>query len=373
VIAFNGQRNVLEALRAANPVPDDGLEGTPPDPESVDRTRARVSELAHDAPLGGDGARTRPTPRPLIRIAATCLVGALCLGAAALSPPGRAVAERLGELVGIGDEPSRSRELPFDEKAVVIGVGTSPNGTAYEIVAARGMPSLFRNPDPDTCISLDLPDIYGPANAACLTDQFARSIERQVVAPIAFLGSPELGSDRLIVNGMASTEVASAEIEHRTEAGDIERFPVQVTRLEGELASRISASRDAAYLVSFLPEDLVPAPGSPGVPRRPSAARPLSQAHPSDSPAADALARITLVAYDSEGEEIAREALDSHPFSAFTLYEASRGHRPEAAARTLEKCLRRVLPEFGRSGKLAPELRSRVERAVNDCVKQRGR
>src|SRR4051812_24874229 len=63
--------------------------------------------------------------------------------ALAFTPPGRAVTAQLGELVGIGEEPTVDRDNPEASvvatgRQVVIATGTTPSGERYEMSAFAG-------------------------------------------------------------------------------------------------------------------------------------------------------------------------------------------------------------------------------------------
>jgi hypothetical protein len=349
-------------------------------------------ELARVRPAAA-GAASRGR---LLRVA-TPATAAIVAAAMALTPGGRALAERIGELVGIGDEPTRSSLGLIDEPAIVIGAGESPNGTAYEVVASADM-NIYRDESPETCVGIDFPGSDAPSNAGCLTGELSRSIDERVITPTVFLGSAELGRERLIVDGLASPEVVSAEVERVAEDGSIERHPVAVSHLTGELAREIGASREATFLLAFLPEDLVPPPPAATDPQ-PSFAIPApapgtipdspgagSEAGPvigrdipvptlpgdhGGSPARAALARLSLVAYDGDGSEIARESLARQPFSEVTLYSAGSGTAADGRDQAvLERCFRQVLPRYGTPGEIPPQLPRSFGEELGECQKR---
>ena len=370
--------NPIDLLAELDPAAEisDGLGS-----DALRRARERAMQLAAAKP-GAAGARTprRPTRR-LVLGAATVLV------AASFTPPVQAVAERLGELVGIGDEPTRSIDSGIAEPAVVIGEGNSPNGTAYEVVASADM-NIYRDEQPPTCISLDLPHTDGPTNAACLSGEVTDSLERQVLRPTAYLGSTELGSDRLIVDGLARDAVASAEVQRRLDDGSIERYPAGVSHLDGELAARIGTTSTAAFIVAFLPSDLVPPPpGELGelrgqdIPVPAPAPGDIGQKDPgypegmvdpraSASAAEAALGRLSLVAFDSAGRELARQALDSAPFADVTLYAGAEARGSGDRQALLDECFQEVLPKYGTPGEIKPQLPAAFGEDLNNCLQR---
>lgn len=379
--------NAIERLRAANPVDPSSLatelRGSP-----LVAARGRAIAIAEGGRV--DDRLVVPTASTVRARVATALAVIALIGAASLTPPGQALAERLGELVGIGDKPTRTQGL-IDEPAVVIDAGESPGGTAYEVVASADM-NIYRDEDPPTCIGLDLPELEGPVNAGCLTPELEASLDSVTVSPVAFLGPAELGSERLIVDGLASAEVASAEIERLADDGSIDRYPVKVSHLDDELAAKIGASSEAAFLLAFLPEELVPPPppegqegeasvaipvpapdstfegGPPVIGRDPVSASPEGN---EASPAKQALARLSLVAYDDEGQEIARERLDRGPFSDRLLYASLTDPRPDGASQVLEECFLEVLPQYGTLGGIRPDLPDSFGQDLNECVAAR--
>lgn len=351
---------LAEALRTANPLGPETLAQLN-DGELAGRLRAKVDDV-----LERDGSVSFRPPRgrarPFERYA---LISLVVIGTAvAATPQGRALAERVADVVGIGDEPSREATSPIDEPAVVIGAGHTPNGTRYEIVASGDM-NIFRDDEPTTCVSLDLVGLKAPTNAACLTEGSIRTPDRQLVQPIAYLGPRELGADRLIVDGLASPEVESAAIEHREGSGAVRSYPAVVGELDRALAERIGASREVNFVVAFLPEDLVPPDPTP------SQFGPPRPAYKGNPQVIDALSRLTVVTYTGDGTELARRPLGTHRFDETILYGAQSTRRPEDEALMIEDCAREVLPAYGRLGEIKPELPPRFGRDVNRCVEER--
>jgi hypothetical protein len=350
-------------------------------PDALRVARERVLQLAATEPTATDASSARRPRRGIWLGAATVLV------AASFAPPVQALAERLGELVGIGDEPTRSIDSGIAEPAVVIGDGQSPNGTAYEVVASADM-NIYRDEHPATCISLDMPNTDGPTNAACLNGEVANSLDRLVARPAAYLGSTELGSDRLVVDGLASNDVASAEVERTLEDGSTERYPAEVSHLDGELAAQIGTTSSAAFVLAFLPSDLVPPPPTDlrdlrgeDIPVPAPAPGEIGQKDPgypvgiadratSASAAEAALGRLSLVAYDSTGQELARRTLDSAPFADVTLYAGAEARGSDDAQALLDECFREVLPNYGTPGEIKPQLPDTFGEDLNNCLQR---
>jgi hypothetical protein len=75
--------------------------------------------------------------------ALAALIAAIALAGALLTPPGRAVADWVADVVGIGDSPTLEQEGSVPGSAVVIDSGALSDGTAYELVAKLVTPELL--------------------------------------------------------------------------------------------------------------------------------------------------------------------------------------------------------------------------------------
>jgi hypothetical protein len=195
-----------------------------------------------------EGAASR---RPSYRRLAIAAAVVLALAAASLTPPGRAVAERIGEIVGIGDEPTG-----VGGDSVVIGVGESPSGARYEIFASTkfgpGIPA-----EDYTCIGLNVP-APNPAikGASCLTEDLKHQFERDVISPIAAPAPKGLGQ-ATIVQGLARGDVANVEMAHHSPRGALTRIPVQFFPLTEALGTQIGSEESAGFFVAFVPDELL--------------------------------------------------------------------------------------------------------------------
>jgi hypothetical protein len=265
---------------------------------------------------------SRRRPRALV----AALTAAVALTVLSLTPMGQAVADRLGELIGIGDEPSGS--VGFGTPAVVIGVGESPDGVAYEVVASR------QSDDPpgarETCIGLDLPRLSGIRVAQCIVGETASELQRLIVSPIVYAAPDELGpGSELVVQGLARGDVAEVAIKYPSKRGE-RRAPVQLAYLDHTVADLIDASERAGVFVGFVPDGVLSG----------SERQPKKLTHDSIE---SSLARITISARDGEGRVLitgdawellrAREALDASPLLAdppdgFRSNELRRAMRP---------------------------------------------
>lgn len=221
----------------------------------------------------GQSARWR-THSFAVAVAALLLV--LALGA--LTPFGRAVAEELAELVGIGDEPSREQDATGDEPAVVIGVGQAPSGESFEIVASTE-PAVGQPVGEATCISLDFPATSGPVTAACLTEALLTEVDRKGIAAGAVRGSGRL-AESLLVTGLVEPSAELVVAEHGVTGR--ERTEAELAVLDPELAEVIGSRDRVTFFVAFLPR-----PGQPGLDDR----------------------TLRVRTFDAMGHELARQAL----------------------------------------------------------------
>lgn len=283
----------------------DGLGGAP----ALDRLGARLA-LAAEREYGA--ARRR---RVTISAAFTATI-ALAL-ALTLTPTGRALADRLSELVGIGDEPTQPRlRTPAgdDYPAVVIGTGETPGGEPFEIVASG--PSAREGEPPATCIGVELPRIEGPEAISCTGQGATASLPETVIEPLALIGHPTLSPSRLIVQGLALPDVARVEVRYTSTAGEHQTVDAAFGSLDDELAARIGVAERAGYFVAFLPEDLVPPVGDrarpEGVPFIRSAAEREAEKE-ALAAANSALAGVEVIAYDDAESVVARRNLAAGP------------------------------------------------------------
>jgi hypothetical protein len=110
-----------------------------PQPDGA-AARACAAAVAQTEGHWRGGRRIHRSPALAALIAAIALAGAL------LTPPGRAVADWVADVVGIGDSPTLEQEGSVPGSAVVIDSGTLSDGTAYELVAKLVTPELLYGP-----------------------------------------------------------------------------------------------------------------------------------------------------------------------------------------------------------------------------------
>lgn len=284
-------------------------------------------ELQHAADQSAGVRRRWAAPAVGAAVAASLIVAA-----SVFTAPGRALAEQLGELVGIGDEPTQPRQpatTGSDYPAVVIGVGQAPGGERFEIVASgpravdaeaavdRGAIAVDRGAI--ACIFVELPTVDTTEAGSCMTEESQAGLAETGIAPISLLGNPTLSPTRLIVQGLVLPEVARVEVRYESPAGTPQTSDVTLASLDAELGARIGVDEQAGYFVAFLPEELVPPAQVVQYGENPPPGVPFIRPTPSIEDAEAALAEIEVVAYDGGGEEIARRSLDEGP-SSRTLY-----------------------------------------------------
>lgn len=235
------------------------------------RLRAGLAREPAVPPPGRPSARGAGIWRSGLRPALLTMLLLLVLLMAA-TPTGRSIAQEIGELVGIGDDPTE--DPVFDapgtsRRDIVVGVGEAPSGARYEVVgetvAGSGRESI--------CFRVSFPDFEPRGVQQCMTPAASRNFTDASLVPTAYAGAD--GSP--VVAGVAGSDIASVEVsgpggDVATEAG---LFP-----LDPELAAAIGTDLEAGYFVAF----------------------------PAESQDA-----AEVAAYDAEGAELAREPVSVPP------------------------------------------------------------
>ena len=153
-----------------------------------------------------------------------------------VSPAGAAIAGALGDLVGIGDEPTN----PQHQTAVVVGTGTA-NSYPYELVASSK--DDFRTEaghgSPTPCLFVDFPSVSSaPAAGNCLTSQNLRALQSSGLEPIAYGAPQELDSDaEIIVQGLTSPQAADVEVSYTDSNGEVKTAPVSLGHLDETMSA----------------------------------------------------------------------------------------------------------------------------------------
>jgi hypothetical protein len=220
-----------------------------------DRARLRAIELARAELAGADRVVRDEAPEPRTRRGRRWLppaLGAIALVGFSLWAPTQGLAERIGELVGIGDPPTEKPvfETPRNQAdAIVIGVGRTASGVDWETVAARYRPAGANPADSSLCFRVSFPGHDSKGSLQCLTPAVAEDFEADTTLPNAFPGPVGLGPrERTVVAGIVGGDVASVSVEAagaRTEA--------EISRLTPALAMQLGTDLEAGYFVAFVP------------------------------------------------------------------------------------------------------------------------
>lgn len=262
----------------------------PPDPEGA-RQRA-VSALVADRRRAPESTRSRWR----------WALGGLAAVVIALSPPGQAVAERLGELVGIGEESSVTEPNLRDPRltgqqdrvgpAIVVATGTVPGtDVPFEIVgwAARAKSSRLSGAAPgvlQTCLGTVWPTIGEQYTGKwCWGEDGSESVPY----PFHTFGVGGSTVENYGPNapyefiGVTRPEVARMELTYRDADGNLQQGPVTLGTLDGKLLEETGGNRPFGFFEAFVPYD--------GLPRNAFGY--------TGSPAAES---AVLTAYDADGK-----------------------------------------------------------------------
>ncbi len=247
---MNMAQDLLHILKQSDPV-DAGRLPTPP--------RAVLDEILASDPAIEPPAVMWPRPRfARPRIAVIVAVALALIVAFSFTPPGRAVAERIGELIGIGDEPAGP--TGFGKPAVVIGAGESPDGFPYQVVAAKSQKNGAGAGE--TCVGLDLPELSGVAVAECMTATQVETLQTQIVSPVLYAAPTELGPEgRFVIQGLVRADAGEVEVRYRTKDGE-EPAATELVSLDQALGERIGSSEMADFFAAFLPKAAIDRPGA---------------------------------------------------------------------------------------------------------------
>jgi hypothetical protein len=238
-----------------------------------------------------------------IRASGVALVAVAALVLASLTPPGRAIATDLGQLVGIGDEPTRG-PAP-GERAVVIGAGDAAKSYRYEVVAETNHGG---SPESETCIYLEFPDLGGPTGGNCITRYTRRTLPQEHMTPLfPHEAPPEFGSDaRWIVQGLVTPDVAQVTVTRSETDGTRTEFPIELSSLNEDLSRQIGVDDKAGFFFALLPEGILP--GESHDPHE------LSECSIRES-----LAQVNATAVDASGAVLAHENLGDYRPTALLL------------------------------------------------------
>ena len=263
-----------------------------------------------------------PTGQKRHRVRGWLLAG----GAAALlvlTPPGQSFAEKVGDIVGIGGEPTGGPQFgnPGETRDdSVIATGTAPSGEPFELVATDpARPAPGPGPEIDaTCVYTNFPESQPQTNTAqCLNAGVLRRLAERgtKVDPIAAVLPGDGGSpDTLLIDAYATSDVASLGL-----VVDGEETPMTTGVLQ---PVQDGARVEVRYGAGFVPEDALDyARLQQLAPDLDGPSEEVGALHDEDSPelaeAAALLGGIEVVGYGSDGSEIYRRAVIESPSDAF--------------------------------------------------------
>ena len=242
---------------------------------------------------------------------AVSVVGAAALvGASLLTSPGRAASGAVGEWLGLGEpggppsvEGPRPRGGLGTEPtgSVVVAAGRAPDGARYEFVLERVAESAKSDraaADFGQCLNIEWPD----ARQGQISPQFGcyptfppAVVDRSVVKRQGAMFDPS-STSQVQIAGIARADVSDVRILYKDERGAKHDAPVGFAGVTGAVRERAGADRPFGVFVGFLPQAWL----GYGALYDPRHCPP--EEHPYN-PAA-----IEVIAYDHEGEPIAREA-----------------------------------------------------------------
>jgi hypothetical protein len=210
------------------------------EPRENPEAKARALTLARREIEGRD-LEAAENPRPWARAARILLVAA-AVGGFLLTAPGRGLADRLGELVGIGDEPTAAPVFTnpgMPAEQVVIGVGGgSEDIPGYEVIASRIEETDGEAP---LCFRVSFPELEQRGVLQCLTDAALSNLTPETMQPAAFVLK---GVDQVVVVGIVGSGV------QKVLAGPAEA-DAEIYRPSSDLLKPDPGGAGAGYFVAF--------------------------------------------------------------------------------------------------------------------------
>lgn len=201
----------------------------------------------------------RPRPRLRRRLLGG-LAGILVAAGLALTPPVQAVAERIGELVGIGEPATvEQRASKTFGPVLVAGAGETPDGLPVEIVvfsgggfseASEAAPPFQGSPK--LCFGVDYPTKpKSPGgNELCGEPPGAMPM------PGAFDYRSRFGpKTRYSLEGTIGPGVADVEVTYEEESGERVTAPVLMAGLDEQLQQAAGVDVAYGFYVAYLPDD----------------------------------------------------------------------------------------------------------------------
>jgi hypothetical protein len=198
-----------------------------------------------------------PTSR-IPRMTGIALAAIVVLVGLSFTPPGRVVAGEVGDLVGIGDEPTVSSRAANELDAVVIGTGATPGDQPFELVAF-----LLEDPNdvPELCFDLDLAEPARPTGGVCITStRNYELLEEEGFGPVSVFGHRSIEHADLMVRGAMTSEASDVTVTYVDRHRVRQEAPVTHGQLTSELAAQIGSEWKAGAFVAFLPEGVIESP-----------------------------------------------------------------------------------------------------------------
>lgn len=220
--------------------------------------------------------RARPSRLAKLALASLAVAGVL------ISPPGQAVAEWMGDLIGVGEiggPPSSDEQRPSGPPAsevIVFANGETPTGERFEVVAYRsddieGVPA--ENTFSGICVRTEFPDRVGQGSrdgGVQLGSPGAGGVQIGLPAGFCYAGAPteqgiNLGSTSgapgdgglITVTGEANAETGRIVVTYTDRSGEPQSVDAAVAHLGGQLGRRIgvpSVTEPTTYFIAFLPD-----------------------------------------------------------------------------------------------------------------------
>jgi hypothetical protein len=243
--------------------------------------------------------------------AGVLLLGIAAIAGLAFTPPGRAVAEDIGQLVGIGEPatlpPQQHPNLTDRGQPIVIASGRAPDDSPYEVVATR---TIVQSDDPpgvgdpgglETCLTADLPQTPATNSVEFCVGPSDKSFIDQgnVIDGVNFVDRMgehvgDTGSvgpaARYELTGELSPNITRVDVFYDNGSGQKVKAYSDVGRVDQAIGDQIGTEDRLGYLIAFLPDDrLPPASTDQGLRRE-----------------AGVLGTVEMVGYDASGNEVAR-------------------------------------------------------------------
>lgn len=230
---------------------------------------AKARAVAAAGEQAADMAKSTRVTLP--RLAAALGAAALAVAFLTFTQPGRALAQHIGELVGIVEPASidQRAHLPFDPagRAVALATGTTPDGVPFEIVAYEekgpspkelsellprlepGASASDRGIGPETCVGVDIRAARASAGGInCVSEPENRTVGMDYLSPYP-RREPAIA---LQMGGPTQANVARVEVTYE-QGNRLTQAPTTLGVLTPEIAAEIGAEQTLGYWTAFLP------------------------------------------------------------------------------------------------------------------------